>query len=97
MTKELVYEYPLRPGYAAQLVLPTDLIVREAVKLGEFILTLAVGPVRVAPVSQIREEHILILTRRCAELEEELALVKEERNRFLYVKNMAFPTSKGVE
>lgn len=35
-------EYPLRPDYLAQLVLPQDLTLREAQRLCEFIRTLVI-------------------------------------------------------
>jgi hypothetical protein len=38
----LSLEYPLRPGHSAQVVVPRDLTVEEARRMGAFLLTLAV-------------------------------------------------------
>lgn len=42
MIKWLAYDYPLRPGDMAQLLLPTDLTEMEAKRLCAFIHTLVI-------------------------------------------------------
>jgi len=42
MIKGLAYEFPLRPGFMVQIVVPRDLTVQEAERLYLFLLALAV-------------------------------------------------------
>jgi len=42
MSQSLCYEYPLRPNYLVQLVLPRDLTVSEAARLCGFIRALII-------------------------------------------------------
>jgi hypothetical protein len=43
-TASTCYEYPLRPDYLAQLVLPREITVIEAARLCDFIRTLVIEP-----------------------------------------------------
>lgn len=39
--QQVAYDFPIRPGRLARLVLPMDLTVAEAERLGEFVRSLA--------------------------------------------------------
>jgi len=38
------YDFPMRPGYLAQVVLPRDLTKEEAARLCAFVMSLAASP-----------------------------------------------------
>ena len=44
MIPSICYEYPLRPDYTAQLILPRELTAMEAARLVHFIKTLVIEP-----------------------------------------------------
>ncbi len=59
-SRALAYDFPLRPDFLAQLVLPVNITEREAKKLGAFLLTLVQEqeePETVPPDRLIEEPH----------------------------------------